>query len=372
MCSEFGCSVASLVFGIIVLSGLLAVPAFICLERDDFDLKPVEFYGCHWTRAWGASLGVALLASVVVILHIILFCLDDDLAGWTAGLAMFISFFAFLFNINYWLASRDTLRDMKWRMMDGTIDWEVRVPPIRGNTKEFQYDLVDWGKWFSDCNGTTNLTVEACITERFTDKYEQYDTTGSAIFFYSCGATLVFLFFFINPDPLVSLAVVLLLAVITSLFGLPVYAATLWNRNLSRLFIDNLGIDSLFEQVLAFSWTTSLLLLLGWILIFLLESGWCTIPLFLAACLEIANVVTIVKISGHDLGYFASEWKTLTLTAIPHYILFAIVVLLIIAGFCYLCCCSDSGGGGATEAADSYVVVFVQVKVVAVRMVTYE
>ena len=368
---KLGCAISAAVFGFIVISGLLTMPAFLFLKRPHFDIPASELYGCNWTRACAASLGVALLASVVIIAHVVLFFVNSKFAPWTAGVTMFLTLFSLLFNLNYYWATTGSIRDMRDNMQFGDFLWDSS---ISSGTREFSYTLADWGYWYSSCNETSEDAQQECMAALFKSEADDVLVTAFAIWVYSLTATLFFVFFFINPKPRRTLVILVLLSVFVALFGLPVYSSTLWNRNVTRILLDiNLGDSDLFIQVIAFSWTTSLTFFAGWALIAFCKSWWATLPWLMAAALEIANVVAITKISSRmdfktymeEMAALQSEWKTLTMVAIPHFILFAIVVLLFVGGFCYWCCkngiCHDHDYPTSAGERDAYVVVFVRV-----------
>ena len=369
---NMGCAISAAVFGFIVISGLLTMPSFLFVKRPHYDIPASELYGCNWTRASAASLGVALLASAVVIAHVVLFFLKVKLAQWTAGVAMFVSLFSLLFNVSYYLSATGSLRQMQNGMLSEDFMWQS---DISSGSRQFVYTLKDWGYWYESCNETSDDLQKECMSFLFKREAHDDSVVAFVVFIYSITATLFFVMFLINPKPVRTIVILLLLSVIVSLLGLPVYSATLWNRNLSRLLLEiQMDGADYFVQVIAFSWTTTLLFFAGWALIVRCKSGWATVPWLMAAALEIANVVAITKASSRiasktaiaEMAALQAEWTTLTRGAIPHFILVALVVLLFFGGLCYWCCkqniCShDHVYYGEEGERDAYVVVFVKV-----------
>lgn len=171
-----------------------------------------------------------------------------------------------------------------------------------------------------------------------------------------------------NPKPLRTVFVFVFLFILLSLFALPVYAATLWNRSLSRILLEMEGVTTKFRNLVGLSWGTTVLMIIGWTLIPLTKHAAATIPLITGCILEVANVLTLISISKsmyREAMPLKYEWKTLTYTAIPHFILFGIIVIIFFSAI-GLCC--DAMKAGAYRPREKYIVVFVEVSTSVTRV----
>lgn len=358
MYSVLGCAISSLVFGIIVIIALLSFPIALFAQRSNFNLKAVEYYGCHWNRACGGSLSMALLASFVIIVHVVLFFKAHRLVGWTAGLAIFLSVLSIIFNVSYSIESIGALRDMEEKISGDTIEWEVLLRSPTNPSVMFQYNLTDWGKWFSDCNDTiaiSNLTIEECIGPHFAEQCSQFTLPATAAMFFSCIGGSLSITFFVNPKPLRTLGVLLILSGVALLFALPIYSSVILSRGLAIVYLEICETTSKFSLTVVFAWLTTILIVIGWMLVARFGKGWLGLLLLLAGFLELGTIANFSGITtrGNISPSFQRQMAILTLTAVPHFLIWAALLIMLVIGCLYAC---------FSESDDGYVVVFVKTK----------
>ena len=85
---------------LVVITGCLIGPSWTASRYKEFDMKPSEYFGCNFKRAIIVSLFIAILACISIIIYYIVLCVDIKIGGWAAGVAVFMSFLSFLFNMS--------------------------------------------------------------------------------------------------------------------------------------------------------------------------------------------------------------------------------------------------------------------------------
>lgn len=328
---------------IVTMTACLVLPGWMLSRSKDFNIKPVDYYGCNFNRAAIVSLSIAILTCITLVIYYIVLCLSTETGGYFAGAAVFMGLLTFLFSICYSNSMKSTLGTMKDLVRAAQIEWTVN---ISYKDRHYQYNYRDWGHFYEECatdhgqdpsqeppSGLPTYEINHCIGLRFSGKAVKY-LDDIQLFIYVSIATWAFLLFFVNGQPIRTLRVLILLTFTVSLCALPIYASALYNRDLQRIIIESSGSKQIFKNLLGISWATTILLVLGVILTAVTDIGVGPVLIVLGLIIEIANVVMIGKLTRKGMKKLMREYYDLTLTGIPHYMLFALFLLVLVISVC--------------------------------------
>ena len=338
---------------LVVMTGCLIGPSWMASRYKEFDVKPVEFHGCNFKRSVIVALFIAIIACISIIIYYIVLCVDINIGGWVAGVAMVLSFLSFLFNMCYFSSMSDALVIITGRMRMYEIDWTFEKSD---GDRNCSYDHRDWGHWYRDCaikydqdpskepeRGRPKLEIRNCMRMRFSEQAEKWDRDGGLFYvlsFMSGG----FLFFFVNGKPKRTLKVFLILATLVGLLALPIYCTTLYCRTYPRILIETSGVKKSYKGLLGFSWTTTILLDVGVVVKLVTDHPASGLPVILGLILEVANFVMIGRLTKGGMKKRMLEYNDLVASGVPHYIVFALFLLIMLILVCRSICKSESSG----------------------------
>ena len=349
VCRTYPVLIINLVAGIVTITALLIMPSWMWTKYKDFNVEPVNYYGCNFKRAAAVTLSIALLAIVSIIVYYIVLFIDMNIGAYAGGVAVFMSLFTFMFAVCYANSMRRTLGTMESLIDGGSMEWTVT---LSYKERLYEYDYRDWGHWYEDCAtkfgqdpseepplGNISFEITKCMSRQFSAKAAKYASDIKLIIYLSI-AIWAFVFFFVNGQPLMTLAVLVLLALVSALLAFPIYCTALYNRNLQRIIIESSGLAKTYKGVMGLSWGATFCLILGSVLLVVTVFGG-PLPIICGLILEVSMVALIFMLTRRGLKGLMREYYDLTLTGIPHYIITGVFLLLVIVAICKACKSGD-------------------------------
>ena len=345
---------------LVVITGCLIGPSWTASRYKEFDMKPSEYFGCNFKRAIIVSLFIAILACISIIIYYIVLCVDIKIGGWAAGVAVFMSFLSFLFNMSYFNSMTTAMSNINAAMDDYLrMDWTFEASY---QDRTYSFDHRDWGHWYTDCavkygqdpsqepeSVRTVNEIHNCMDYNFARGTAKWMNDGD-LFYVLSFMSMGFLFFFANGKPKRTVKVFFVLAATCGLLALPIYCATLYNRTYPRICIEASGLKKTYKNLLGISWATTILLDIGTIVEVTAEHWIAQLAFIAGILLEVVNFIMIGKLTKGGMESAMREYNDLVLSGIPHYIVFALFILVVVIAVCKEIC---QGGCAETHYSSS-------------------
>ena len=312
-----------------MVCGLFINPVCMTKYASTFAIKPLALYGCNYTEAAGVSLFFAILVTILVILILIL--------AWSftgKALAVLFGILAFLGMLSTTISAyyQDSVVTALRVLENGEFSETYRID-------DWSYSKEDWGKFYDACADYSSTAFRTCLIETVVPKaiecidfQKKYRVTGIVV---SC--TLVC--FVISPKPFTTIVIALLGATLAAVWALPIYATTVFLRAPDKCFIREYCHSSDYVLILAFGWMIpACLIIIG-------AFGACTcVPGIVIFALVLAVscfgvVVPIIKLGrGQCKEALPTYHQNFIRTAIPQFIVAAVITLFLIASIISCLC----------------------------------
>ena len=317
------------------------MPSCFLNKINDFDIKPLMYFGTSYKRAAAVTMSMALLACFFIVGHVFVMCTCKSTAPYTAGLLLSLIFMSALFGGCYWFDITSTQGVIVSLVNKSGVPWTAHYETPDGK-RQWGYDLSDWGPYYEACQEFANNTNKfaTCAGPLFVEKSEKW--VSLVYFFVYVGLCATSLIFFCNKRPAVTLRIFLSVSFVLSVWGLPVYASTLKTRMPSRMGIDHCVDASHFKMLLIFSWLTAFAALALWLLV-LTRS---TVVIGISAAVYIAFDCAVVAYwymlqkqqGGCEYPFHVSEFRTLLNLGTPQFVVMALLALMLLGLIGTFCC----------------------------------
>ena len=343
------------ILGAIVITGLLMTPSYILNWMDDFAIKPFVYAGLDYKRAGIVSICMALLASLFIIGHTVLMFLSPTITPMTAGYVLLICFMSVLFS-NMYMMDIESTQSRIQREYNET--GEVMLGRSVGRFDTWEFHKEDWGPYYEPCQSISGTKLHHCIGDAFDSKSREFSRKYKLVGYCHLGFACCFILYLVNPKPLKTIGVFVVMFVLMSLWVLPIYMSALKTRSPSKIALDECVKDPYVTMILAFAWCTAItsIAIIAFSIFEKMHGAVVASIGFVA--FDIALVVYMYKLSKDgDIGncgpFHNREMEVLPLLGVPQYIVTGIVGLAAVAMLC-MCLCS----GGDTEKAQSVMVIY--------------
>lgn len=322
MCYVWGCIVATA-----MVVGLYINPVCMTKYANTFGIKPVTYYGCNFTEAAGVSLFFAIFCTLCTILVLIVsVSFKGKLLSGMFGVCAFLGMLSTTVSAYYQKRSIDILGHMSRTTLSQKFSF---------GEGEWSYSEEDWGVFFDMCSNYSidNYKFGKCLNDEFVSKalkyidfQWKYRSTGIVV---SCCLVL----FLISPKPLTTVFVALLLALITSIWALPIYATAVYVRSPDKYVVREYCNDkAAFLYIIGFGWSMALCLIPFCLFAACGHKG---IPgvivvvlLLVTGCFGV--VVPIMRL-GEDCKLNAAYYhENLKRTSIPHFTIAGLIALCLV------------------------------------------
>ena len=200
---------------------------------------------------------------------------------------------------------------------------------------EWSYSEEDWGVFFDKCSNYSIHSEEfkKCLTNEFVPKALEYIDFQWKYRFIGIGVSCLLVLFLINPKPLTTGLTALVLALITSVWALPIYTTAVYLRSPDKYTVRAYCTEnSLYWCILGFGWSMPFcLIIIGLFIPCACITGIVIFSLFLVVgCFGV--VIPILQLGHTDCAIYALGYReNMIRTSIPQFIVVGLIGIYLIA-----------------------------------------